>query len=100
MGVSAEGGGTWEASARIWCEVVVGLMRVEAVRPCEGVRFWVYAYFSHRANHTRCSGETKREVQKDCKVLGLSQWQDGVAVNLGKGSGRRCSLRGPIQELR
>lgn len=64
----AEGGGTWEASARIWCEVMVGLTRVEAVRRCEGVRFWVYAYFSHRANPTRCAGETKREVQKDCKV--------------------------------
>lgn len=72
-------------------------MRVEAVRLCEGVRFWVYVYFSHRANHTRCASETKREVQKDCKVLGLSQWQDGVAVNLGKGSGQRCSLSGPIR---
>lgn len=66
---------------------MVGPTRVEAVRWYERVRFWIHAYFSYRANQNRCAGETKREGQKDCKVLGLSQWQAGVTIHLGEEAG-------------
>lgn len=44
----------------------MGPTRVEAVTWCERARFWINAYFSYRANQTRCAGETKREGQEDC----------------------------------